>query len=605
MDRVSVRSFRDPDLAVRGLKDLKRSRLDTGREVALQPIGERFKDAGQAIDKLSTLFREDDFYAPEGHFCRLDLRVRRDVADRLAALDPRAAERRLAEATRALLGREFSGCQGVYCVRFESTGDRLDPVVHAHLSCRLVDGREAPAMTREQTRALDDRWGHQVERAFGLSRQAGDLRDRGRTRSDGPSPERQLTPLRQEWARSLARLFAAYAQRLVGGVSGRELADTVTRTRAARATWLLQRPLPDLRAATRRTTLDEVRLRIEGGGRYFAAPLDRQRREILEDAAARAIGVADAAERRPAVVAWPVGHDLHGRVYFNQRSEPDRSPGDLDPALVARGLEDRLRDEICRAAEARDAGAEARRAELGSIEATPGRDREREAARPRPHAERQEHQAASLVVAFDAELARVIEGSERSGVGSRTPGDAEREERSWSKEQVFTVHLRIPTGAEQVERAGLAADEIAHVVQRAVDRAYPFLERESIRGNFAVAAHRHALDVRVAIPERLGWTADQLRSPQFQQRFICGFHQALAQIAPTRIVPEKERFSGLSRALGVAQAPMILRRFEQEPERAARDAAGAVFDKLTRVLPHPFRLMRELGRTVGRFSRND
>jgi hypothetical protein len=40
---------------------------------------------------------------------------------------------------------------------------------------------------------------------------------------------------------------------------------------------------------------------------------------------------------------------------------------------------------------------------------------------------------------------------------------------------------------------------------------------------------------------------------------------------------------------------------EQEPERAARDLARAVFSKLSEALPKPYRLARDLGRAIGRF----
>jgi hypothetical protein len=179
-------------------------------------------------------------------------------------------------------------------------------------------------------------------------------------------------------------------------------------------------------------------------------------------------------------------------------------------------------------------------------------------------------------------------------------------ERDWGHERVFAVRLRIPTGADQLERLGLSAEETAHVIQRAIERAYPFLAQEGVRDNFIYAAHDRALDIRVLVPEKLGWRAADLRAPQFQQRFVAGFHQALAQIAPTRLARHKEpRLAGLERALGIVQAPLILRRLEQEPERAAKQALGAAFDKLTRVLPQPFRIMRELGRSVGRFGRTE
>jgi hypothetical protein len=58
-------------------------------------------------------------------------------------------------------------------------------------------------------------------------------------------------------------------------------------------------------------------------------------------------------------------------------------------------------------------------------------------------------------------------------------------------------------------------------------------------------------------------------------------------------------------ALGIAtisRAPQLIRRAEQDPERAARDLVRAVFSKLSEALPKPFRLIRDLGRTVSRFG---
>jgi hypothetical protein len=59
---------------------------------------------------------------------------------------------------------------------------------------------------------------------------------------------------------------------------------------------------------------------------------------------------------------------------------------------------------------------------------------------------------------------------------------------------------------------------------------------------------------------------------------------------------------GILRGIGAArQAPQIMRRAEQDPERAAKDLVRAAFSKLSEALPKPFRLMQELGRTVSRF----
>src|SRR5207249_198818 len=155
----------------------------------------------------------------------------------------------------------------------------------------------------------------------------------------------------------------------------------------------------------------------------------------------------------------------------------------------------------------------------------------------------------------------------------RDSSDAEKPaDRDWTSERVFTLRLRVPTGAEQLDRSQLGSDEITRVVQRAVDRAYPFLERGGVRGNFLWAAHGRALDVRILIPEKLGWTHDQLRSPGFQQRFLAGFHQAISQVSPARLVPERElAMAAISRGIAaVRTAPALLREGEQDPERAAK-----------------------------------
>jgi hypothetical protein len=67
--------------------------------------------------------------------------------------------------------------------------------------------------------------------------------------------------------------------------------------------------------------------------------------------------------------------------------------------------------------------------------------------------------------------------------------------------------------------------------------------------------------------------------------------------------PARELLPGVARGITAArQAPQRLRQAEQDPERAARDLARAVFSKLSEALPKPFRLMRDLSRTVSRFG---
>ena len=246
--------------------------------------------------------------------------------------------------------------------------------------------------------------------------------------------------------------------------------------------------------------------------------------------------------------------------------------------------------------------------ELGRVEARV-QERASQPERKLPVLERPEDRTPTVAPAVIVTLERDKGLEDQSGaraVGDERPEAVSRlqdPERDWGNERVLSARLQIPTGAEQLERMGLSAEESSHVIQRAVDRAYPFLEREGIRDNFLYSARGKALDVQILVPEKLGWTRDQLRSPQFQQRFLTGFHQALAQVGPTRLGPAKEPLvPGLLRSVAAArQVPQIIRQAEQDPERAAKQLARAVFSKLSEALPKPFRLMQELGRTVSRF----
>jgi hypothetical protein len=89
----------------------------------------------------------------------------------------------------------------------------------------------------------------------------------------------------------------------------------------------------------------------------------------------------------------------------------------------------------------------------------------------------------------------------------------------------------------------------------------------------------------------------------WSQRFLTGFHHALSQIGPTRMGPGREPLlTGFTLGMQtIRQAPQFVRRLEQDPEQAARDLTRAVFSKLSEALPKPFRLMRDLGRTMSRY----
>jgi hypothetical protein len=471
-----------------------------------------------------------------------------------------------------------------------------------------LDGGPLPALTKDDARRFEGAWNREVERAFNLTREQA----RGLERGPGQDRISALDPsarhLQQEWSRASARLFAVYTDRLAGKATQKDLADAAGQARAARVAWSREvGPSVNLRDLDSRQVFDVVRLRIEGGSRYFRGPLEAERRPLLETAASRAAGLPDEANRRVAVVAWPAGRDLHATVYFNQRSQSDRPPGSIEPERLRAALEVRLPDEIRRLAPSLDPTAGARADELGRIEARI-QDRTPPAERVVPGPERPDTPASLRTPALLVTLDRDTESSSRTAAHA---GDDRLEglsrlqtpERDWGNERVLSVRLEIPTGVEQLARMGLSPEEAKHVIQRAVDRAYPFLQQEGIRDNFLSSARGKALDVQIVVPEKLGWTRDQLRSPQFQQRFIAGFHHAAAQVVLTRTGPALEpTLPGLARGVSaVRQAPQVIRQFEQDPERAAKDLVRAAFNKLSEALPKPFRVMQELGRTVSRF----
>jgi hypothetical protein len=608
VDRISVRSFRAVDLAERAIRDLARSRIDTTREAVFQPLSARFLEARSDAIRIAALFREDAFRTPSGYFSRLDLRPDAALAERLPVLEPGAVEARIEQATRAALARELPRADGVFLVRFEpSSREGLAPVAHVHLTSRLTDSGPAPAISRDHAARFEERWSREMERAFGVR----DFLALARERDDrGPVLNPEGERLRQEWARASARLFAVYASRLAGKASREELTQAAAQARTARSGWSAQfGRAVDLREMDSRRTLDVVQVRIEGGAKYLSGPLEAHRKTVLEAAATRAAGLPEGPERHLAVVVWPAGRDLHAAVYFNQRSRPERLPGHIEPERLRGLLEQRLRREIVQLVPTIDAQAGLRERDLGSVHVRLPQAEPRLAAR----AERAHDEAIPVRRAMVVELARnapISPSTLESGAPdtqTRSSEHRENEERDWSNERVFAVRVRIPTGAEQIDRYDLGPQETGRAIQRAIDRAYPFLAREGLRNNFLYTEHGRALDIRVLVPQKLGWTPEQLRSPQFQQRLVTGFHQAVSQLGTTQTAVERHpAIAAAERSIGlVRQAPQLLRQAEQDPERAARTLARAAFNKLSEALPKPFRMMREVGRALSRFARNE
>jgi hypothetical protein len=295
---------------------------------------------------------------------------------------------------------------------------------------------------------------------------------------------------------------------------------------------------------------------------------------------------------------------LHAALYFNQRTTAERSPGQIDAERLRDAVEQRFRLELMQLAPAIDHVVAERASELGSVYA---RVADRDAVFATPRRTREGFGTGPLAVALarDAEPTRQESRWHAQSLEITQRGSEDRD--AWTSERQFAVRFRVPTGAEEFERRGLEGEDATRVVQRAVDRAYPFLRDEGVREGFSYSAHGRALDVRVLVPERLGWTAEQLRSPQFQQRFVAGFHKAASEVGIVRAPADRQpALTAAARSVGMARrAPQLLRQLEQDPEHAAKSLMRAAFSKLSEALPKPFRMLREAGRMLSHRSRNE
>ena len=125
MDRVTVRSFRDVDLAERGIKDLARSRLDTTRAVVFQPLGNRFLDAREDPARIASAPPRGRVPRGGGPLLRAwSCGSRRSLPRSSPGSSHVSSSGRIEEATRDALRRELPRAQGVYLARFEPDGSR-------------------------------------------------------------------------------------------------------------------------------------------------------------------------------------------------------------------------------------------------------------------------------------------------------------------------------------------------------------------------------------------------------------------------------------------------------------------------------------------------
>jgi hypothetical protein len=343
-----------------------------------------------------------------------------------------------------------------------------------------------------------------------------------------------------------------------------------------------------------------ARLRIEDGARYLDGALETRRREVLEEAIRRSLALPPEQERSVSAVIWQAGTDLHAAVYAAEtRAEDGRERIDSDRFRAA--LVDRLRTQIVRAAVTLEPDREGRLQDIGAVRVADPRDVERGRLRD-VASERRANEDGRLAV----RLAGDVIPEQTTQVRTRVHEPREDETQAWHRDRLVAVSLRVATGSQEIARLGLEPGETGRVIQRAINRTYPFLEREGVRDNFVYAPRGKALDVRVLVPERFGWTADELRSPQFQQRFIAGFHHALTEVGRSRLSTEREPLlTTMARSVGTARyVPQLIRQAEQDPERAAKEAVRMALERLTGAMPRVFRLARDIGRAIGR-SRSD
>ena len=143
MDRVSARSFRALDLAEHGLRELARSRIDTTRDVVFQPLGARYAEAREDAARVATSSERTRSGRQTAISRAWSCECPPALTDRLAALDPRAVEARIEEATRAALARELP----------TSPGRVRGPVRAFGARCRRARRTRAPELPADRRRS--------------------------------------------------------------------------------------------------------------------------------------------------------------------------------------------------------------------------------------------------------------------------------------------------------------------------------------------------------------------------------------------------------------------------------------------------------------------
>lgn len=417
-------------------------------------------------------------------------------------------------------------------------GPDAKPVVHMMLSPLMTDGGTAPLLTRTDIVALEARWDREVQRAFGIERQIPDR---------VPTADRQselLAALAAERDRAIAEARVALAARMRGELTQDELRLAFQKAERAQDAW---RTAFAPRGAERRPA-EILRIDVEDGARFLGRLTNQDRALAVRRAVEEVVGTAPG--RDFGVLAFNEGPTLRVVVQLDADSRPRHE--------IREALETRLADALERSAQRYDAHQRGTEGALGRVHAVM-RDR------------------------------------------SLDPGRPELPSAAPARGHNSDVEARLPVSKALAAEIQKMPDESREtVLVRALRRAYPTIADIDRRATAELAGDRPA--IRLAIPERLGWSRDQLERPLFQLRFereiLRSPEFTRARLRLPTAAPGRSSTVGPLAALGAAG---VAKDLSQDQVRAAGRAA---LELLSRSVPAPLRVGQQIVRTLGSwFSR--
>lgn len=532
------------DRDARRAEDWVRRAFDDGTRV--HGIGAAYARAQGGPQEAFARLQADRAGNERGSFTRVRLSVGEEWAERVSRLEPKAMESRLVRAAEHVFARELPRAQGVLAVRYE--GPEARPAVHAFLSPRQSDGSTAPLLLRVDIAALEARWDRAIQQSFGLTRSV------EATRPRSPAEDQA----REQFQRESERFAEVVRTRFRGEATQDQVRTAGERAHAAQQVWLQARgPAPE---PHRR--FEVVPLRLEDGRSYLdrLAPADR---DLVVDRAVRsAAGHTLPPGTDVRVLHWGEGRDQRISVAFR---EPTRIPErrEIDPAAVRDALVTRLPEQLGSAARHYNSHG---REDLGE----PGR-----------------------VTVAERSPERV------GGRFEEVRQVAELREKVEKEKQYQEVRLRIERGAEYLR--AVPPERHADLLQKAAERAYPFLAAAGLRQEIPTRIDGRALEVRLLVPASAGLNREQLERPNFQFRFARELQRGALEHTGGRPVLETLRNPGDRTRSGLtdALARFMGDRFRNVEPGLGRSAKDAGWQRLSQSIPAPLRAVHSLGRLIG------